>query len=65
MNENGVDFYIAQAPVGVRLECPHCESDIEIDWEDCDVPDYWGDSWGEVECPYCDETIQLGEWEID
>jgi uncharacterized Zn-finger protein len=38
--------------------------DVEIDWGYVDVPDYWGDDWGEVECPYCEKTVRLGDYDL-
>lgn len=60
-----VDFTIVQHPVAIKLECPYCEADIEISWEDVNAPEYWGDDWGEIECPYCENTIVLGDCEFD
>ena len=59
-----VDFYINQRPVSISFECPHCLMDVEIDWGDVDVPEYWGDAWGHVECPYCEKEIKLGDYDI-
>lgn len=47
------DFYINRKPVSISFECPNCDCDVTIDWSDLDVPDYWGDDWGETECPNC------------
>lgn len=58
------DFFIKQRPVSIKLECPHCDFNVEIPWRDLDVPEYWGDDWGEVECPYCEKMIQLGDYDI-
>ena len=58
------DFFINQKPVSISFYCPHCDAGVKIRWEDVDVPEYWGDDWGEVECPYCGETIELGDYDI-
>lgn len=60
-----VDFCIVSAPVGIRLECPHCELDIEIRWKDVDVPESWSDQWPDVACPMCGKEISLGDWDYD
>jgi C4-type Zn-finger protein len=60
-----VDFTINSAPVSISLECPHCESEIEIPWKDLDVPDYWFGTWSDVECLECGKKIELGECEYD
>lgn len=59
------DFYINQRPVSISLCCPHCDTDIEIPWDEIDVPEYWGDDWGYIECPYCEKQIELGDYDID
>lgn len=63
--ENAVDFTIVSKPDHIRLECPHCGNDIEIPFDDVDVPECWQDNWGYVECPECQEMIKLGEWDYD
>ena len=59
-----VDFFIRQTPVAITLECPHCDFDINIPFNEVDVPEYWGDDWGSVTCPYCEKEIKLGEYDI-
>lgn len=59
------DFRINTRPVSVSLTCPHCECEIEIPWEEVDVPDYWGDKWGYVLCSECKGTTELGDHEYD
>ncbi len=59
------DFHIDAKPVSISLECPHCDTDIVLNWEDIHVPDYWGDDWGTVECPVCGEDVELGDYEYD
>jgi len=65
MNEQKTDFTIVRKPDRINLECPYCEMDIDIDWDNLDVPDYWGDDWGEIECPECEHTILLGDYDLD
>lgn len=59
------DFNIIQKPVAIKLTCPHCNEDIKIPWDNLNVPEYWGDDWGEIDCPECDKTIKLGDYDID
>ena len=59
------DFIINQKPASITFECPHCNHEGTIDWWDVDVPEYWGDDWGEVECPCCGKTVLLGDYELD
>lgn len=65
MTPKEVDFHIDVKPVSISLECPYCDTDITISWKYIDVPEYWGDDWGEIECPYCEKTIKLGGYEYD
>lgn len=60
-----VDFRIISKPVAISFSCPHCGFTQEIAWGELDVPDYWGDDWGEVECPECKKTVELGDYEYD
>ncbi len=59
------DFHIDVKPVSISLECPHCDTDIVLNWEDIHVPDYWGDDLGTVECPVCGKDVELGDYEYD
>lgn len=58
------DFFINQLPVSITFDCPHCRFTVKIPWNDVNVPEYWGDDWGEVECPYCEKTVRLGDYDI-
>ncbi len=58
-------FYIKQRPVAISFTCPHCDAEVEIPWKGMDVPEYWGDDWGPVECPECGEEVELGDYELD
>lgn len=58
-------FYIKQRPVAISFTCPYCDEDVEIPWKEMDVPEYWGDDWGPVECPECGEEVELGDYELD
>lgn len=62
---NEVDFHISTKPVSIELECPNCDADIVIPWEEIEVPECWGDDWGEIECPHCGKKVLLGDYEYD
>lgn len=59
------DFYINQKPVSITFECPHCDYDVTVDWDDLDVPEYWGDDWGEIDCPHCGKVVSLGDYDMN
>ena len=59
------DFTIVSRPVSIRFQCPFCESEEEIPWEEVKHPDYWGDEWDDIECPSCGKMVSLGEWIYD
>lgn len=59
------DFTINQRPVSISFTCPHCEDDVEIPWDQLDVPMLWQDSWGTVNCPECGRRVALRDWELD
>lgn len=59
------DFHINVKPVSIDFECPHCGCHAEIIWGQLNVPDYWGDSWGEVECEVCGGMVELGDYDYD
>ena len=59
------DFHIDVMPVSISLKCPHCGTDITMNWEDINVPEYWGDKWEDIECPTCGKIIELGDYEYD
>lgn len=63
---NKVDLAIIQKPVAVQYECPHCESEFEIEYEElCDklgeVCDW---SFEKFDCPKCGEQLEVDsiEW---
>ena len=59
------DVRIIQRPVEVKIECPHCFCDIEVDYSEFTVDmgsDYPEDWEGIViECPYCNKNIEIDE----
>ena len=60
-----VDYTIISEPSYIKLECPHCEEDVKVDFDDVD---FIGDSWidgGYCDCPNCEKEIELGDWEYD
>lgn len=59
------DFMIISKPSYIIFECPHCGCDVEIQWRDLYVPEYWGDDWGNVLCPYCEKEVELGDYDYD
>ncbi len=58
-------FHIDVKPVAISFSCPNCQTDTKIEWKEIDVPTYWGDDWGTVECPECGKEIELGEYDYD
>lgn len=64
-NMDKTDFLIIQKPIAISFECPHCDNETLISWDELDVPEYWGDDWGSVVCPCCGKTIELGDYDID
>ena len=59
------DFHINVRPVSIDFTCPHCGFKQVIPWGEIDEPEYWGDSWGEVDCPSCEKTVELGDYDYD
>ena len=63
MPEQKTDFYIVKKPEYITFECPHCGLTQRIYWDKLNVPEYWGDDWGEVECPDCGKIVELGDYD--
>ena len=59
------DFTIVSVPAYIKVECPYCNEDIEINWHEIDAPECWGDQWPDIECPYCENEIELGDYDYD
>jgi endogenous inhibitor of DNA gyrase (YacG/DUF329 family) len=59
------DFTINRKPISISFECPYCEDEVTIPWNEVNAPDYWGDDWGYVECPYCNKEVPLGDYDMD
>ena len=45
MDMKKADFTIVSRPDHIRFECPYCQEDVEVDWNDVDVPESWSDDW--------------------
>ena len=64
-----VELTIIQAPVKVKFDCPFCECEIEIDYEEfCDdmMNDYPGDWEMEtIKCTNCHKEVVIGNIEWD
>ena len=63
--EEGTWFHIDTKVVSISLDCTHCGDRVVIPWKEVDVPEYWGDDWGEIACPECGKAVKLGEYEYD
>ena len=59
-----VDFYINQKPTDIEFICPYCHDDVSVKWNYVNVPEYWGDDWGWVDCPSCKRYVKLGGYDI-
>ena len=61
------DVRIIQRPVEVKIECPHCFYDIEVDYSEftIDMGSYWPEDWeGRIlDCPNCEKEIEIDEVE--
>lgn len=65
MAKEPVDYTIVSRPDHIRLECPHCEEELEIDFEDVNFhQDNWSDG-GYCTCTWCGKEIELGDWDYD
>lgn len=63
------DVTIISKPVEVKIDCPHCENEIRVDYEmfvDYMGVEYPGD-WERqmVECPECEKEIEIEDVEWD
>lgn len=61
------DVRIIQRPVEVKIECPHCFYDIEMEYSEFSVDmgsDWPGDWEGRIlDCPNCEKEIEIDEVE--
>lgn len=62
--DNKVDFRIHMKPYEISLQCPHCNTDIYVNWNEVDEPEYWNEDWGNINCPLCGKLIHLGDYDI-
>ncbi|MDU4051174.1 MAG: hypothetical protein E7H33_09680 [Clostridium perfringens] len=60
---------IIQAPVDARVDCPHCDYEIEMSYDyfkNLMSSDYPGDWRGEkIECPNCEKEIEIEDCDWD
>ena len=60
---NKINFTIHMKPYEISLICPHCNTDIYVNWNEVDEPESWSDDWGSINCPCCGKEISLGNWD--
>lgn len=60
-----VSYTIISKPSEIFFTCPHCDSEIWMDFYEVDYnTDYWGDG-GWVTCPECENDVALGDYEYE
>lgn len=65
MEEERVPFTIVSKPSYIHLECPDCDEEIEIDWDNLKGSRNWEFNDEIIECPGCGKIFKLGDWEYD
>jgi hypothetical protein len=62
-----VDITVKQIPVSVGFDCPHCEEEIKIDYQEfCgDVGDPGNWPCSEIDCPGCGKKIKIDNIDWD
>lgn len=66
-NTKRTDIRIRSVWVAVHFECPHCEAEAEIDYDEFvkeQGSDFFED-WSTVMCPECGEELSIYEKEFD
>lgn len=59
---NKINFKVHIKPCGISLQCPHCNTDIYVNWNEVDEPEYWDDGdWGSIYRPCCGKEVSLGD----
>lgn len=58
------DLEVICEPTWVKMCCPHCDEEIEIDYDEFTrsmIGEYWCDWEGElITCEHCDEIFEIG-----
>ena len=64
-----VDIQIIFAPTWVKFDCPHCGTEVEMDYDEFNnlmTADYPGDWHGEkIDCPNCEKEIEIDDIDWD
>ncbi|AGK97389.1 hypothetical protein [Clostridium pasteurianum] len=61
------DIIVNQRPVSIKFDCPHCDEEIEIDYQEfidmLGEPCDW--NYSKFNCPRCEKEIEIDEVDWD
>lgn len=61
---NKINFTVHMKPYEISLQCPHCNTDVHVDWNEIDEPEYWDNGdWGSIYYPCCGKEVSLGNYD--
>jgi len=59
--DNKIDISVITKPISIQFECPYCDSEVTIDYDDfesevgecCDWP------YSKIKCPECEKVLEI------
>ena len=59
------NFTIYMKPVSISFECPYCDNEVNIAWDDLLAFEYRLNNRNDVKCPHCKVIVFLDDYKVE